>query len=88
MENYYKEVRRISADDLRQLCIEKNWCTRASNNEYEHLLYLVKNTGNLSTSAIIDIAGWISIQSYGNEDNIEWIAYEIARTSYTFFEKL
>lgn len=30
----YKEVRKIRAGKLRNLCIEKNWYTRGTNEEY------------------------------------------------------
>lgn len=88
MKDYYKEVRRLSADSLRQLCIEKNWYTRGNNDEYEYLLYLVEQNENLSTEVIIAIAEDILIQSDLQKDDIEWIAYEIARKSYTYFEKI
>ena len=32
------EIRKIRSDDLRQLCIEKNWYTLGNNEEYAEML--------------------------------------------------
>lgn len=91
MKNNYKEVRRISACTLRQLCINMNWYTLGNNDEYGHLLLdLAENKENLSTADIIEIAEDILIHSELEplEENIYSIAYEVARKSYTFFVKI
>ena len=53
----YKEIRKIRASALRQLCIDKDWYTRGDNDEYGHLLFdLADKKDNLSTMDIIEIA--------------------------------
>ncbi|WP_298029639.1 hypothetical protein [uncultured Dysosmobacter sp.] len=53
----YKEIRRLSAYDLRALCITQNWYTRGTQQEYSHLLYdLAAHKSHLTTQDIIEIA--------------------------------
>ena len=33
----FREVRTVSASDIRKLCIRNNWYTRGDNDQYEHL---------------------------------------------------
>lgn len=55
--NRYKEIRTLTAYNLRELCIRQNWYTCGDNDEYEHLLYdLAANKPNLTTEDIIEIA--------------------------------
>lgn len=50
------ETRRLLADDLRSLCIKKNWYTSGTGKEYDRLLTGVANCTNITTEAIQDIA--------------------------------
>ena len=45
------ELKTTAIEDIRQLCIRKNWYTRGTNKEYDNLFNLVKNG-----AAIMDIA--------------------------------
>lgn len=55
--NSYKEIRTLTAYNLRELCIRQNWYTRGDNAEYEHLLYdLAASKPHLTTEDIIEIA--------------------------------
>lgn len=50
-----KEVRRISADKLRALCIKENWYTRGDNEDYEHLLFdLAGRKENITTDDVCE----------------------------------
>lgn len=52
----YKEIRKIHASTLRQLCINQDWYTAGDNDEYGHLLFdLAQNKENLSTADILSL---------------------------------
>lgn len=86
----YREIRRISASALRQLCIDHNWYTAGNNDEYRHLLLdLAGNKKNLSTEDIIEIAADIMEHSeLDGEYSIEDVAFEVACIAYTFFQEV
>lgn len=86
----YKEIRKIRASALRQLCIDKNWYTRGDNDEYGHLLFdLADKKDNLSTMDIIEIAKDIMEHSSISSDyRVEDIAFEVARIADVFFEEV
>lgn len=53
----YREIRRIFSDDLRNLCIKKDWYTRGNCKEYCHLLNeLAHEKENITTDDIVEIA--------------------------------
>ena len=85
----YKEIRRISACSLRQLCVDKDWYTAGDNDEYGHLLYdLANDKENLTTADIIEIAADIMAHSDLDDDyTIESVAFEVARVANVFFEE-
>ncbi len=87
MKATYKELRHLSAIDLRALCIKKNWYTAGDNEAYAHLL--ADRKGNLSTEDIIEIAEDIyehtaprDLHDYRVED----IAFEVNRACVVIFE--
>ena len=84
----YKEIRKIRASALRQLCIDQDWYTAGDNDEYSHLLFeLAGDKDNLSTADIIEIAADIMAHSDLNDDcTIENIAFEVAKIANIFFE--
>ena len=85
----YKEIRRISACSLRQLCVDKDWYTAGDNDEYGHLLYdLANDKENLTTADIIEIAADIMAHSDLDDDyTIESIAFEVTRIANVFFKE-
>lgn len=84
----YKEIRKISAEGLRGLCISKNWYTRGTCKEYEHLLYgLAEEKQNITTDDIVEIAEDIMEHS-STEHTLEGICFEVARIAITFFEEV
>lgn len=89
MKNIYKEIRTLSASNLRALCIRKDWYTRGSNDEYEHLLLdLAERKKNLTTDDIILIAEDIAAHSNISDDyDIECIAWEVNRSCNVSFQR-
>ena len=90
MTKQYKEIRKIRASALRQLCIDHDWYTAGDNDEYSHLLYdLAGNKENLSTADIIEIAADIMEHSDMSPDyTIESVAFEVASIANVFFEEV
>lgn len=79
MKYGYKEIRRISAYSLRNLCIEENWYTCGDNEEYGHLLLdLAGHKENITTDDIIEIASDIIEHSDLSTTDFENVAYKVA----------
>ena len=55
----YHEVRTMSNDSLRALCISQRWFTSGSNSQYEELLDMTE-TENVDTDTIVEIASVIA----------------------------
>ena len=89
MMNRYKEIRTLTAYNLRSLCIRQNWYTCGDNAEYEHLLYdLADSKPHLTTEDIIEIAEDIAAHSnLQNSYDIEGIAWEVNRACNVSFQK-
>ena len=83
----YKEIRRLYDDDLRNLCINKNWYTRGNTEEYTNLLNMC-NKNNITTNDIVEIATNIMNHSNDVERELSSYCFEIARIAYTFFEEI
>lgn len=64
MKYGYKEIRKMHSDDLRRLCIFKNWYTAGRLESYENILTKVDNIKNITTPDLVEIAEDI----YGNSD--------------------
>lgn len=86
----YKEVRTISIEELRRLCIEMGWYTLGSDISYYAMLSAAAVKDNLTTADIIDIA--LDIARHSDLGDVEpetdilaSIAYEVARASCTQF---
>lgn len=80
----YKEIRTLTAYNLRELCIRQNWYTYGDNAEYEHLLYdLTASKSHLTTEDIIEIAEDIAAHSAPSDlreyYDIGGIAWEVNR---------
>lgn len=90
MKRQYKEIRKIHAADLRQLCIENDWYTAGDNDEYDHLLIdLASAKENLNTADIIEIAEDIMAHSHMHPDyTVESVAFAVARIADVFFEEV
>lgn len=86
------ERRTLRGDDVRHLCIERNWYTRGYNDEYNRILKMA-DSENLTTDLITQIAQDIfdhSDKEYWKDhegDPVANICFDIARICYSFFEK-
>lgn len=79
MKYGYKEIRRISAQALRELCIEEDWYTCGDNEDYGHLLLdLAGHKANITTDDIVEIATDIIEHSELDIDDFEEVAYKVA----------
>lgn len=88
MKYRYREVRKIREDDLRNLCIAKQWYTRGDNAAYNHLLNdLAKDKENITTDDIVEIA--LDIMKHSNTDQeLTSICFDVARIAVIFFEEV
>ena len=69
IKKQYKEIRKISAIALRQLCVDHDWYTAGDNDEYDHLLHtLAADKENLSSEDIVEIAEDIMTHSKIRKD--------------------
>lgn len=89
MKKYgYHEVRIISAEDLRALCIKEDWYTCGDNEEYDHLLLdLAGRKHNITTDDIVDIATDIIEHSdldISEDGLFEAVAYKVANIARVF----
>ena len=83
------ERRLIYSENLRSLCITRNWYTRGTCEEYEKLFAMLDDAGkpdqkNLSTQDIVNIARNIKDHS-ATDYEIADICFELAEISHTFF---
>ena len=51
----YIEIRTLDASDLRSLCIDENWYTGGTNEEYANLLSMTEKIG-ITTEDIVEMA--------------------------------
>ena len=89
----YTERRTLSADELRNLCIRKNWYTHGTNEEYCNLFNLLSkdfHSAEMTTEKLVEIA--IDIYNHSDEADctdgyleIPDILYDLARTCHTVF---
>lgn len=82
----YKEFRKIRGVKLRSLCIEKNWYTRGTNEEYGHLLCTLAGKDNLTTDDIVSIVKDIMLHSELDGETFETVAYEVLRIADEWIE--
>ncbi len=87
MKSEYREVRRIFAEDLRELCIRNNWYTRGDCKAYSHLLNeLAHEKENITTDDIVEIAQDI-LEHSNTDQELKSICFEVARIAVSFFEE-
>lgn len=88
MKYGYREVRKIHADSLRNLCIEKNWYTRGSNEAYSNLLCnMAADKENITADDIIEIVQDI-IEHSETDQEFTSVCFDVARIAVTFFEEV
>lgn len=87
MKSEYREVRRILAEDLRELCIRNNWYTRGDCKAYSHLLNeLAHEKENITTDDIVEIAQDI-LEHSNTDQELTSICFDVARIAVSFFEE-
>ena len=89
----YLERRTLHADDLRSLCIRKNWYTNGTNEEYWNLFRRLSEnymSAEMTTEKLVEIA--TDIYNHSDEADctdgfmeITDILYDLARTCHTVF---
>ena len=88
-----KEVRKISFEDLRHVCIKENWCTNATNDEYYRILCMSEKelTVNviyhiaLAIYNVSDVEDFMAHANFDEKDMLEHIMYIIAESSFSVF---
>lgn len=73
MKYGYKEVRQLSACDLRALCISEDWYENGTNEEYANLMQMT-NKDNITTDDIVEIATDIYEHSCDAMDKLKKLA--------------
>lgn len=86
----FKEHRTMDASTLRRVCIENNWYTNGTNEEYGHLFDRLRDccgyAENLTTEKLVEIATDIWEHSEMPCDyTLETVLFELARNCYTTF---
>lgn len=82
----YREIRRLGADQLRWLCVEKVWYCNGTNKEYENLLHMADKE-NITTDDIAAMAEDIKVHSCGLYD-VTSIMFYIAKRCICVFEEV
>ena len=87
------ETRIINHNDLRKLCIEKNWYTYGTNEEYSDLLDFVAST-KMDTKNLVLVANDIIKHSNpmcfkdceaNGTTALKYVLFELADIAHTFF---
>ena len=84
----YKETRKMTAYDLRRVCIEYNLFTRGTNEEYEKFLAMA-DVENITTNDLMNMAKEIEEHSVITDGVCtEDIMYILNRATHTIFSKV
>ena len=86
----FTETRTLSASKLRSICIQHDWYTCGTNEEYGRLFdKLTDCCGcpvHLTTEKLVEIADDIWDHSDITDYTIETVLFELARACYTYFD--
>lgn len=98
MKYGYREIRTLSPYDLRSLCITEDYCTDATNAEYEAILNMARKP-NITTDDIVEIAtaivehsetafeNFVRCCGLGKSDFYLHVMFGIADKCNSFFEE-
>ncbi len=87
MKYGYKEIRKIEASKIRNLCIEKDWFTCGDNDQYGELLDYGFSGKNITSDELVEMA--TLIKEYSDTDyEVTSIMYELAKICYSYFEEI
>lgn len=86
----YTETRILDSTKLRQICIENDWYTRGTNEEYANLFSKLHDEAgcpeNMTTEKLAEIAQDIMEHSEISDYTITSVMYVLARGCYTYFD--
>lgn len=84
----YLETRVMDWEILRTLCIKEQWCTRATNREYEKLLDITEHD-YIDTDTIVEMANFIIAHSDENQcdTDFESVCFKLLSKCQTFIRK-
>lgn len=81
----FKEVRTVSWDEIKTLCIKKGWYTRGTSEQYSNLARFVYDMEEATTEDLVYIASDI-LEHSDTEYDIEEILWELNRVCNTSFK--
>ena len=93
----YKEIRMIDVCDLHNLCIEQDFYTMGTIEDFDNLFYTVMNIENVTTLEIEKIALDIYIHSdmkrylidgYSHDDIMQLIMFYLSKICVSCFSKI
>lgn len=83
----YREKRVLTAEDVREVCIQEEWYTRGTIEEYDALLNSIPDE-NLTTKEIVRIAEDIIVHSDETLGlTVETVGFALMNKSRSFLEK-
>lgn len=84
----YLETRVMDWEALRTLCIKEQWCTRATNREYEKLLGMTEHD-YIDTDTIVEMANFIIAHSDENQcdTDFESVCFKLLSKCQTFIRE-
>lgn len=84
----YLETRVMDWETLRTLCIKEQWCTRATNKEYEKLLGMTEHD-YIDTDAIVEMANFIIAHSDEGQcdTDFESVCFKLLSRCQTFIRE-
>ena len=86
----FTETRTLSASKLRAICIEHDWYTRGTNEEYGRLFDKLTDCcgcpEHLTTEKLVEIAEDIWEHSEITDYTIETVLFALARACFTYFD--
>lgn len=80
-----RETRRMCSDDLYRLCVDNEWYTRGTNQEYTRMLEFARDLTNITAEDIVAIAADIKHHS-DTERSTESICHLLAQLCFSTFE--
>ena len=80
-----RETRRICVNDLFRLCVENEWYTRGTNQEYTRMIEFARDLTNVTAENLVAIAAEIKHHS-DTEQSIESICHLLALLCFSTFE--
>ena len=87
MKYGYREVKKISAEKIRGLCISQDWYTNGTEEEYKELLQYGFSDMEITTDELVEMATLIKEHS-DTDHEITSIMFELnAECCYSYFEE-